>query len=71
MADFPPDTILELPSHITATYLSEGAANVVYTINVPPQSSTDEHGDGQENGKASTTNPWHGMFFSQIYSTIT
>ncbi|KFX92584.1 hypothetical protein V490_05305, partial [Pseudogymnoascus sp. VKM F-3557] len=60
MADFPPDTILELPSHITATYLSEGAANVVYTINVPQQSSTDEHGDEQENGKTSTPNPWHG-----------
>ncbi|KFY82814.1 hypothetical protein V500_10316 [Pseudogymnoascus sp. VKM F-4518 (FW-2643)] len=71
MMDFPPDTVLELPSNISATYLSEGAANVVYTINVPPQSSTAEPGDIQEKGKATTPNPWHGMFFLRFGQTIT
>ncbi|OBT83276.1 hypothetical protein VE02_08486 [Pseudogymnoascus sp. 03VT05] len=60
MMDFPPDTILELPSNISATYLSEGAANVVYTINVPPQSSAPEHGDIQEKAEDTAPNPWHG-----------
>ncbi|KFZ07613.1 hypothetical protein V501_06285, partial [Pseudogymnoascus sp. VKM F-4519 (FW-2642)] len=60
MMDFPPDTILELPSNISATYLSEGAANVVYSINVPPQSSTPEQGDIHEKGEDTATNPWHG-----------
>lgn len=55
MMDFPQDAVLELPSNITATYMSEGAANVVYTINVPPQ------GNGAENGDAEASNPWHGM----------
>ncbi|OBT49567.1 hypothetical protein VE04_10184, partial [Pseudogymnoascus sp. 24MN13] len=59
MMDFPPDTILELPSNISATYLSEGAANVVYSINVPPQSSTPEQGDIQEKAENTATNPWH------------
>ncbi|KFY74364.1 hypothetical protein V499_05601, partial [Pseudogymnoascus sp. VKM F-103] len=60
MMDFPPDTILELPSNISATYLSEGAANVVYSINVPPQSNTPQHGDIQEKEEDTATNPWHG-----------
>ncbi|ELR08978.1 hypothetical protein GMDG_00596 [Pseudogymnoascus destructans 20631-21] len=60
MMDFPPDKTLELPSNISATYLSEGAANVVYSINVPPQSSTPEHGDIKEKGEDTTPNPWHG-----------
>ncbi|OBT76739.1 hypothetical protein VF21_03888 [Pseudogymnoascus sp. 05NY08] len=60
MMDFPPDTILELPSNISATYLSEGAANVVYTINVPPQSSAPEHGGTQEKAEDTAPNPWHG-----------
>lgn len=68
MMDFPPDTILELPSNISATYLSEGAANVVYTINVPPQISTPELGDIQQ---ATTSNPWHGMFFLRFGRIIT
>ncbi|KFY78343.1 hypothetical protein V498_09128, partial [Pseudogymnoascus sp. VKM F-4517 (FW-2822)] len=55
MMDFPSDKILELPSNVSATYLSEGAANVVYTINVPPQRST----PGQENGEPTTPSPWH------------
>ncbi|OBT46889.1 hypothetical protein VE00_01956 [Pseudogymnoascus sp. WSF 3629] len=58
--DSPPDTILELPSNISATYLSEGAANVVYSINVPPQSSTTQLGDIQEKGEDTALNPWHG-----------
>lgn len=56
MIDFPVDAVLELPSNISATYMSEGAANVVYTINVPPQ------GNEAENGDAEAPNPWHGMF---------
>ena len=71
MMDFPPDTILELPSNISATYLSEGAANVVYSINVPPQSNTPQHGDIQEKGEDTATNPWHGMFFLRFSQTIT
>ncbi|OBT68212.1 hypothetical protein VE03_02389 [Pseudogymnoascus sp. 23342-1-I1] len=60
MMDFPSDEILELPSNISATYLSEGAANVVYTINVPPESSTTGQDGVRVKGEAAAPSPWHG-----------
>lgn len=57
--------ILEFPSSATATYLNEGAANVVYTINVPhPATGIATPPPDDDDAKAELTSkfidPWHG-----------
>lgn len=71
MMDLPPDPILELPDNITATYLSEGAANVVYTINVPSQNGSNDCHDLHEKQKSIAISPWHGMFSLTFFFGIT
>jgi len=68
--EFAEADILEFSSTATATYLNEGAANIVYHINVPhihthtpPENATNATNATDDKQKLQCADPWHGTSY--------